>query len=222
MSPSFSKKINRFDYVNLLFNSLDTRLDTTSSGFSREYTLMKTGFIKSVVENKYKINRISDSIYSDAICEVYYHNKPATLHLILKQQNINNGIAWVIVDAFADFIYDNNNNNKSKHFIPPTSNEVNYIHLNSLFEKKDSLSSFAYPGYECNRLSIFFQLIHSGDINYKHVKYVRYFISDIPGWIICVKEYNRDGMNTGWLIENLYKNTTSISEFFRNETNFNN
>jgi hypothetical protein len=220
VSPSFTKKINRNDYLSLLFNSDDKRLDSTSSYFSQEYSMQKRSFLNSVVKSNYKINRISDSLYSDAICEVLYRNKLVTMHLILKQQKINNGIAWVIVDAFASFIYDKDNYHNNSSFIPPTSNEVNYIHLSSLFEKKDSLASFAYPGYVCNRLSIFFQLINSGDLQYKHVKYIRYFVNDIPGWIICIKEYNRNGMNSGWLIENLFRKETSIIDFLKKESNF--
>jgi hypothetical protein len=133
----------------------------------------------------------------------------------MKQQLINHGIAWVITDVDANFFYDVDNDSGYIKFIPPTSNEVNYIHLKNFFENRDSLTCYAFKGYTCNRLSIFFHLIHTGDIQYKFVKSVTYFISDIPGWLILVKEYNRKGYNSGWLIENIITNNQPIKYYMK-------
>jgi len=70
ITPSFSKKICRNDYINFLFNKEDRRLDTASNKGSKEYYLLKDEFIKKVVEKNFKIDRISNSLYSVAICEV--------------------------------------------------------------------------------------------------------------------------------------------------------
>ena len=215
ITPSFSKKICRNDYINFLFNKEDRRLDTASNKGSKEYYLLKDEFIKKVVEKNFKIDRISDSLYSVAICEVSYKNMPALIQLVLKQESINNGIAWVISDVTADFLYTKDYNASILKFIPPTSNEVNYIHLKNIFDNRDSMSGYAYPGYTCNRLSIFFQLIHSGDIQYKNVKSLVYLISDIPGYVVHVSEYNREGENSGWLIENIARNNKPMKDYIK-------
>ena len=215
ITPSFSKKISRSDYIGFLFDKEDKRLIPLSKDFSKKYSLLKDEFIKKVTDKKFKISRISDSLYSVAVCDVSYKNMPATVKLVLKQESINNGIAWVISDVSADFLYDNNYSASSSKFIPPTSNEVNYIHLKNIFENRDSMSGYAYPGYTCNRLSIFFQLVHSGDIQYKNVKSLVYFISDIPGWIIMVHEYNREGDNSGWLIENIARTDKPMKDYMK-------
>jgi len=140
---------------------------------------------------------------------------PALIQLVLKQESINNGIAWVISDVTADFLYTKDYNASILKFIPPTSNEVNYIHLKNIFDNRDSMSGYAYPGYTCNRLSIFFQLIHSGDIQYKNVKSLVYLISDIPGYVVHVSEYNREGENSGWLIENIARNNKPMKDYIK-------
>jgi hypothetical protein len=218
ISSSFEKKVNRQNYINLLFNTYDSRLDSASSSYSNEYRTLKNEFISFVVKNNYKINRTSDSLYTIAECEVFYHKTPATLKLILKQQFINKGMAWVITDVNDGFFYDADYDKGTISFIPPTSNEVNYVHLRSFFEKKDSLANYAYPGYKCNRLSIFFHLLHNGEIQYNFVKSITYFICDIPGWIVQVREYNREGDNSGWLIENVIRNSQPMDEFIRSIT----
>jgi hypothetical protein len=215
ISTSFSKKITRSDYIGFLFNKEDKRFDPASKEYSKEYCLMKDEFIKKTVEKDFKLNRISDSLYSVAVCEVSYKNIPALVQVVLKQESINKGIAWVISDVSADFIYSKDYNATSLKFIPPTSNEVNYIHLKNIFNNRDSMSNYAYPGYTCNRLSIFFQLIHSGDIQYKNVKSLVYFICDIPGWIIQVREFNREGENSGWLIENIDRTDKPMKDYMK-------
>lgn len=215
ITKSFSKKIKRSDYIDLLFNKYDERLDSTAIAYNIDYRKQKSEFIKIVTDKNYKINRISDSLYSVAVCEISYHGTPSTVKLLLKQQVINKGIAWVICDASADFFYDENNCPGSKQFIPPTSNEVNYIHLKSFFNNKDSLACYAYQGYTCNRLSIFFQLLHSGEIQYDHVSTVVYFIGDITGWIVQVREYNREDDNSGWLIADVARNNKPISDYMK-------
>jgi len=215
ITSSFSKKIKRSDYIGLLFNNYDEKFDSIRQTYTPYYRQLKDKFIKFVTDKNYKINRISDSLYSLAVCEISYHGKPSVVRILLKQQAINKGIAWVICDASADFIYDENNFRDSEKFIPPTSNEVNYIHLKSYLNNRDSLACYAYQGYTCNRLSIFFQLLHSGDIQYKEVRSVSYFIADIPGWIIQVQEFNRENDNSGWLISNITLNTLPISDYMK-------
>jgi hypothetical protein len=215
ITSSFSEKISRSDYIDLLFDKYDARLISSNTAYSADYAQQKDEFIKFVTDKNLKIQRISDSLYSIAVCEISYHGKLTTLQLILKQQLINNGIGWVICDADADFFYDKNHCSGSTLYIPPTSNDVNYIHLKNYFENKDSLACYAYQGYTCNRLSIFFHLLYSGEIQYKHVNSVIYFIGDIPGWIIQVREYNREDDNSGWLIADIVRNNTTISNYMK-------
>lgn len=215
ISSSFSKKVNRQDYIGFLFNKYDSRLDSKSSLYSKEYKVLKDEFIDYVVKNNFKINRASDSLYTIAECEVFYHKNPATIKLLLKQEFINKGMAWVISDVEDGLFYDADYDPGTISFIPPTSNEVNYIHLKSFFGKKDSLANYAYPGYKCNRLSIFFHLLHNGEIQYNFVKSITYVIFDIPGWIVQVREYNREDDNSGWLIENVSKSAKPMDEYIR-------
>ena len=209
ISPSFSKKISRQEYIALLFNNQDTRLNNSES----PYIKLKQEFINDVTKNKIKTSRVSDSLYSVAICEVLYNNQISTIKIELKQQLTKRGIAWVINDVFAPFFYDAHNDTNSTFFIPPTSNEVNYIHLKKLFDEKDSLTSYAYRGYTCNRLSIFFQLLHSGNIKFNHVVSITYIIADVSNWNVHVKEFRREGDNSGCLIDNISRKKIPVDRY---------
>jgi hypothetical protein len=212
VTPAFSKKVSRTQYLEMLFNKQDRRFEKPSS----VYNSLKNDFIKDVIKHNFLLNRASDSLYSVAICEITYRNVPTSIKLVLKQQKINKGLAWVIFDVYADFLYSGDNLfSDSTRFIPPTSNEVNFIHLKNLLGKNDSLANYAYPGYTCNRLSIFFHLLHNGEIDYKNVSSIIYFVNEVPGWIFQVREFTREGENSGWLIDDLYRNVLPIDQFMR-------
>jgi hypothetical protein len=49
-------------------------------------------------------------------------------------------------------------------------------------------------------------MVKSGFIKFDYVEEVLYHIIDIPGWCIKVKEFNRNEMNSGWLIYDVSRN----------------
>ncbi len=212
MSESFSKKVSRNEYIDMLFDQKDNRLINND----KVYSELKNEFVNKVVSNNYRINRLSDSLFGVACCEINYNNKTKIIKLIMKQEKSHKGICWVIYDVLADFIYDKDNvDDGGLMFIPPTSNEVNYIHLKRVLNNKDSIANYAYKDYKCNRLSIFFHLIYTNEIEYKHVLSLQYYIFDIPGYLIQVKEFNRDDDNSGWLIENVVKFNGKPEEYIK-------
>ena len=52
-------------------------------------------------------------------------------------------------------------------------------------------------------------------LKFEYVEEVRYHILDIPGWCIRVKDFNRDELNSGWLIYDLSLNNLSRKEYIQ-------
>jgi hypothetical protein len=50
-------------------------------------------------------------------------------------------------------------------------------------------------------------MINSGLVRFEYVEEVIYHIIDLPGWSIKVKEFNRNELNSGWLISDVVKNS---------------
>ncbi len=100
-------------------------------------------------------------------------------------------------------------------FIPPTSHETDFINLKRALEDTDHLQDYASRDYNPDHLTLFFYAIKTGAIKYEYVEEVTYHIIDIPGWYFKVKDFNRNELNSGWLITDVAKNNLSISEFMK-------
>ena len=59
-------------------------------------------------------------------------------------------------------------------------------------------------------------MVNSGLVKFEYVEEVIYHIIDIPGWCIKVKDFNRNEMNSGWLICDVMKNNLELSDYLKN------
>jgi hypothetical protein len=80
------------------------------------------------------------------------------------------------------------------------------MNMKRALEDTDYLQYYASKDYKPDNLTLFYYLINSGVIKFEYVEAITYHIIDIPGWLIKVKEFNRQEMNSGWLITDLSKN----------------
>jgi hypothetical protein len=88
-------------------------------------------------------------------------------------------------------------------FIPPSSNETDFMNLKRALEDTDYLQYYASSEYSPENLTLFFFMIKTGLLSFEYVEEINYNIIDIPGWQITVKEFPRNDMNSGWLISDI-------------------
>jgi len=56
-------------------------------------------------------------------------------------------------------------------------------------------------------------------MKFEYVEEVNYHITDIPGWCIKVKDFNREELNSGWLIYDLSTNNLNQKDYIRSLKN---
>jgi hypothetical protein len=122
-------------------------------------------------------------------------------------------IKWVIVSVYANFLDIVKKDTVFVRFIPPNSNELDFMNMKRAMEDKDHLDDYAKKGYVYDPLSVFFFNIRNGNIIVDYIKQVDYFIFDIPGWCVKVKDFDRSGTNAGWLIDNIWKTNEEPIQF---------
>ena len=210
IEKEFSSGFSRAEYIKLLFNSSDDRIG--SEGNPTKYDSLIYTFISKTINDSLIIDRLSENIYAFTACKVKYLGQIRTLYLILKTEKIKKGYRWALYDAHADFFPVEDEVIKiikeAKYpdilkFIPPTSNEVNFSHLRKVFEDKDNLTLYVMKEGAGNGLNIMIHMVQTGELEFMYVEKLSYFIFDIPGWVIEVKEFIRDTENSGWLINNI-------------------
>jgi hypothetical protein len=116
-------------------------------------------------------------------------------------------VKWVINNVKGDLFNFLQDDTVFIRFIPPSSNETDFINLKRALEDIDHLQGYASKDYNPDYLTVFFYMINSGLVRFEYVEEVIYHIIDLPGWSIKVKEFNRNEMNSGWLISDVVKNS---------------
>lgn len=213
IDSSFQSKISRKKYLELLFNNEDSLLSSNNEDFNTAYDKLKIEFIDGVISSSYKINKYSLKIIAEAKSQIIYNHKPEKVSIFLNQEIIDNGVKWVLLSVKANFLNVLKTDTTLLRFIPPTSNETNFISLKRVFEDENYQHYYNYNGFVYDPLSVFLYTVNSGNVKFQYVNEIVYHILEIPGWKIEVKEFSRNTENSGWLIDAVHKTNNSFDEY---------
>jgi hypothetical protein len=216
IDTGFKVKFPRDKMIQSLFDLKDPRIEKNSKSWSDNYIGLKTAFINEVIHKNLLINKYSDKIIAEAKSRIIYKGTPQIISIFLTQEIVGNDmVKWVIMNTKGDIFNFNKSDTSSIRFIPPSSNETDFINLKRALEDTENLKDYASKDYNPDNLSIFLFMINSGLVRFEYVEEVVYHIIDIPGWYIKLKEFNRNEMNSGWLITEVKKNNVETKEFIK-------
>ena len=214
VNSEFMAKMPRERMLSLLFDLKDPRTVKGNKDYNDDYLKTRSAFISEVNGKKLLINKHSSGIIAEAKTRVVYKGATHTISLFLNQEVENNGsVKWVLLSAKGEIFDIFKEDTSMVRFIPPASHETDFINLKRAMEDVDHLQDYAYDGFKPDYLTLFLFCIRSGLIKYEYVEDVTYHITDIPGWYIKVKDFNRNELNSGWLIFDVAKSNLSVSDF---------
>jgi hypothetical protein len=212
----FMSKIPRDKMINSLFDMKDPRIDRIDKSFSGNYLDEKTEFVNEVVHNNLLIHKYSDKIIAEAKSKVIYNGIPRSIQIFLTQEIAGKDmVKWVIINVKGDLFNFLQSDTVFVRFIPPSSNETDFINLKRALEDKDHLQYYSSKDYTPDYLTVFYYMLNSGLVKFEYVEEVIYHIIDLPGWCIKVKEFNRNEMNSGWLISDVIKNSSDKISYLK-------
>jgi len=212
----FRVKMPREKMIPLLFDMKDLRNQSADLKNSNDFIKTKTDFIREVINNGLLINKYSPGIIAEARSRVLFNGEPRIVRVFLNQEIVENDmVKWTILTVKGDIFYIFKTDTSMVRFIPPSSNETDFINLKRALDDTEHLQNYASSNFEPDYLTLFFYCIKSGLIRYEYVEEVVYHIIDIPGWHLKVKEFNRNELNSGWLITDVAINNLSFSEFLK-------
>lgn len=89
-------------------------------------------------------------------------------------------------------------------FLHPMSHAINFMNIHDVFRKGMVKKYFARKARspELNALS---RMVDQGSLKFLQVDSVSYRLLQLPGWIVEVDYFDREGGNSGWLISGLKK-----------------
>jgi hypothetical protein len=216
VDQTFMTKMPRDKMISLLFDLNDPRTGTGNQNYSEEYVKTRAAFISDITKKQLLINSHSPGIIAEARARVIYNGKPQTISLFLNQEQVGKtSIKWVLLSAKGDIFDIFKEDTSMVRFIPPTSHETDFINLKRALEDADHLQDYASNDYHPDYLTLFFYCLRTGILKYEYVENVTYHIIDIPGWYFKVKDFNRNELNSGWLITDVKKNNLTLPDFLK-------
>ncbi len=219
IGPEFESIITRNDYIRLLFNNEDKRLDPETNDDT--YQILVDIFIREVCSDSIYMERFSEDIYAELTCQVTVNGKDEELSMLLRQES-DNGLKWAIISVDQNFSrgmvsqqsrLEDKDTTRFKSYIPPLSNEINFMDLKVLFNDYNNLNNLSSSDCVKDNLNGFYHMIRKGVLKYQHVKSIHYHILDIPGWVIIISNFHRTTDNSGWLISDLLLKD-DVSDYF--------
>ena len=213
----FRIKMPRGKMIDILFDLKDPRTEPSNKNYSDNYIKTKAQFAGEVIQKDISVYKYSPNIIAEARSRIIYKGTPYTISIFLNQEIVGNDmVKWVILNVKGDVIDTFKPDTSLIRFIPPSSNETDFINLRRALEDIDHLQYYASEEFRPDLLSVFFYCISTGSIKYEYVEEIIYHIIDIPGWCIKVKEFNRTEMNSGWLIYDVAKNDLELKDYLIN------
>lgn len=201
--------------------------------FNKKTVIFSLFNFKSTLWDKMIINEFADQFANDTIiklkfdekgwysvlhCDVFYKKKRRKMDLIMEIDSVHTqkgtiGYKWSIRSIKATFINAldtstsiNTPSGKKNEslFLHPMSHAINFINIRNIFKKGLTNVYFAKevkPG----SLNKFKLLVDKSEIKFNYIDSVSFEIFQLPGWILEVKQFNRSGRNSGWLISKLVR-----------------
>jgi len=210
----FKVRISREKMLNYLFDLDDKRIFQGNDSFSQDFIKRKSQFISETTSKNLTIYKYSENIVAEAKSRIIFNGKPCIISIFLNQEIVGNDkVKWIILDVKGDMFDFVKRDTTTIRFIPPGSNETDFMNLKRALRDEGYLHYYASENFKFDRLSAFIFGIQTGIIKFDYVEEITYHIFDIPGWCLLVKEFNRHEMNSGWLITDLTTNDQGLKEY---------
>jgi len=213
---AFRSKISRESIIGSLFDLKDPRFLSKERTISSAYSNLKNDFISEVSSKNLFIYKYSDNIIAEAKSKVLFNGSPYQLSVFLTQEIVDKSrVKWVISGVKSSVFDFLKTDTSLIRFISPSSNETDFMNLKRALQDSCYLQYYASKDYEPDNLTLFFYMINTSALKFEYTEEVVYHIIDIPGWKITVKEFNRNEMNSGWLISDIEKNQVNKTDYIR-------
>ena len=187
----------RKDYLRNLFDFENTGLDKS----------LAKDFINAVndKQNPAFIDFHTPGWFAQVNADFRYEGKTKQAILFLQLEQENLGYKWVISKVYFEPFMNNFISDTAyvKKFLHPMSHELDFMNLRRAFADQDSVEQYIAKEFSPDYLTLFLYEIRRRKLEFQFVRSVKFHFFQIENWYFELSYFNREGMNTGWLISNL-------------------
>ena len=145
--------------------------------------------------------------YSEVSATFKMNGQSVDISMIFAIEQENLGSKWVLTNVFfSDFskLFPKGDiAEQQKHFLHPMSHELDFMNIHKVFKTPECIEYYASNTYSPDFLTLFFYEIKKGNLVFEKINSEKFHVFQIDNWYFEVSWFNREGLNTGWLISNL-------------------
>jgi len=201
--PGFRDLKARKGYVKMLFDQSNTSISDDTKFVFIEQALNK--------KNPIFLDFHGGSWFAEVSTTFLYKKEKVTIILYLELEKQNGGYKWmfsnVYFDRFESWFTHVNDTANLKFFIHPMSHELDFMNLHKVFRDPSTLDYYLKKDYNPDMMALFVMEMKNNNLSFVSVDNVKFHIFQVPGWYFEVSYFNRNEMNSGWLISNILRVT---------------
>jgi hypothetical protein len=85
------------------------------------------------------------------------------------------------------------------------SHELDFMNLHKAFKETENLDFYLERDYVPDMTALFVMEMKNGNLNFVSVNNVKFHVFQVQNWYFEVSYFNRNEVNSGWLISNLLR-----------------
>jgi hypothetical protein len=201
--PGYRDAKNRKKYLNILFDNASPLINSD----------LKFVFIEDVMNkrNPIYLDFQKPGWFSEVTATFMYKKEKVNIIMYLKIEKQNGGYKWmfsnIYFNRFESWFTHVNDTANLKYFIHPMSHELDFMNLHKIFREPDKMDYYLERDYNPDMLALFVMELKNGNLTFVEVNSVKFHIFQVPNWYFEVSYFNRNNVNSGWLISNLLRIT---------------
>lgn len=195
--PDYRNPGQRMKYMPYLF-------DETTGNYTNA---LKKEFLKDAVKDETPVflDFHDDEWFAEVNASFTYKGEQQDILLFLDLEKERKGYKWVLKNVYfkpmaKKFRSDTSAND---NFLHPLSHEVDFMNLKDVFSHPEEIQHYADKDYEPDYLTLFFYELKNANLQFRHVKQVKFHFLQVKDWYFELSYVERQGRNAGWLITNL-------------------
>ncbi len=196
---NYRSKEFRTNYIQMLFDRENSKITESQ----------KNDFIKDVTTGNPPefLDYYGGRWFAEVDTKFTYHGETRTVVLFLELEKENLGIKWVINNVyfypFTKLFYTDSA--AMTKFLHPMSHEIDFMNLIKVFQEPETVEYYFDEDYKPDFKTLFLYEVKKGNMKFVTIENVSFHFFQLNDWYFQLKEFNRPGYNTGWLISNLSK-----------------
>ena len=161
-----------------------------------------TEFANDVLKYGTRLHNLDTAWFAIAPCHGKLKGKPVDFVLILNTEKYDDdSYKWVIAQAQGDIFKLTPSAVSKDILLTPLAHETNFMELGRITTQKDDwILNYKQRQYDLDETAVFFSFVNAGLLDIEYVQSLQFVFMQLPGWTFSIMDFDRETMNSGWLI----------------------